>query len=174
MAKNSNPSHHSAIDQEILNDFAIKREQFEAYVHENKLPFVTCSGCSYPSISSKGHYEICMICDWEDDGSDDDLDSHFNEFLELHSISGPNKIALIENRITIGHALLQLANTIGGQVSHDPKYVLDTIKKYAKKISTIYKSIPMSANISHIGWQNAKNAKLELREQLIIPKILEA
>lgn len=30
-----------------------------------------CPCCGYPMLSERGGYEICALCDWEDDGQDD-------------------------------------------------------------------------------------------------------
>jgi hypothetical protein len=48
-----------------------------------------CPCCDYYTLSSRGNYDICPICFWEDDGVDlDDLDSY----------SGPNHMTLKEGR----------------------------------------------------------------------------
>ncbi len=31
----------------------------------------SCPCCGYPTLSERGGYEICPLCDWEDDGQDD-------------------------------------------------------------------------------------------------------
>ena len=31
----------------------------------------TCPCCGYPTLSERGAYNICPLCDWEDDGQDD-------------------------------------------------------------------------------------------------------
>lgn len=31
----------------------------------------TCPCCSYPTLSEPGGYNICLLCNWEDDGQDD-------------------------------------------------------------------------------------------------------
>lgn len=30
-----------------------------------------CPWCGYPTLDEKGSYEICILCDWEDDGQND-------------------------------------------------------------------------------------------------------
>lgn len=30
-----------------------------------------CPCCGYPTLQERGNYDICMLCDWEDDGQDD-------------------------------------------------------------------------------------------------------
>ena len=31
-----------------------------------------CPCCGYPTLDVRGDYEICLLCDWEDDGQDSD------------------------------------------------------------------------------------------------------
>lgn len=31
-----------------------------------------CPCCSYPTLEFRNDYEICLLCDWEDDGQDGD------------------------------------------------------------------------------------------------------
>lgn len=30
-----------------------------------------CPCCGFPTLGTRGQYEICTVCDWEDDGQDD-------------------------------------------------------------------------------------------------------
>jgi len=32
---------------------------------------INCPCCGYPTLTERRAYEICPICDWEDDGQDD-------------------------------------------------------------------------------------------------------
>ena len=48
-----------------------------------------CPCCDYYSLQSRGSYEICAICYWEDDGQDLD---------RLDAVSTPNHITLREAR----------------------------------------------------------------------------
>ena len=46
---------------------------------------VACPCCGYQSLGKRGQYEICKVCFWEDDGTDD-----------LDRPSGPNRMTLRE------------------------------------------------------------------------------
>ncbi len=46
-----------------------------------------CPCCHYITLSERGQYEICPVCFWEDDGSEDP-----------EEYSGPNHITLQEGR----------------------------------------------------------------------------
>ena len=46
-----------------------------------------CPCCQYKTLDMRGEYEICPVCQWEDDGNDDD---------SLYRYSSPNRMPLFE------------------------------------------------------------------------------
>lgn len=57
-----------------------KRNSFESLPSEINLGVgslfknisrVTCPCCGYPTLEERANYEICDLCNWEDDGQDD-------------------------------------------------------------------------------------------------------
>ncbi len=86
-------------------DFHTRRAFFDDY-HEKVLagrrdvyPRVlghTCPCCGYPMLSERVAFEICLLCWWEDDGSDD-AGEHARPG-DLDRPSGPNHITLREAR----------------------------------------------------------------------------
>ncbi|MBZ9712743.1 CPCC family cysteine-rich protein [Deinococcus multiflagellatus] len=46
-----------------------------------------CPCCGFLTLKRRGHYDICRVCFWEDDGGNDD-----------HRHSGPNHMTLGEAR----------------------------------------------------------------------------
>lgn len=48
-----------------------------------------CPACDYFTLSTRGEYDICPICFWEDDGLDLD---------KIDQVSGPNHLTLREAR----------------------------------------------------------------------------
>ena len=152
----------------ILNDFNRKRELFDNYLKKKKLKKTTCPGCSYPTLEERGNWDICMVCDWEDDGQDDTTESIFSDFMKKNNISGPNKISLIDNRIKIGQTLNDIAKNLNGQISQNPEQVINILRKAEKKKREIYKAIPMSATIEHIGFKQVGELRVNLLTELII------
>lgn len=62
---------------EALHD---RRQWFEAYTTRIEQGVVaplqaglryTCPCCGYPTLGERGGYQICELCNWEDDGQDD-------------------------------------------------------------------------------------------------------
>ncbi|SEM73559.1 Cysteine-rich CPCC [Chryseobacterium taichungense] len=56
-------------------------------MNENKNVSIQCYCCGYYTLEERGHYEICPVCFWEDDGA-----------WEPDQISGPNHMTLKEGR----------------------------------------------------------------------------
>lgn len=61
---------------------------------EDLLPFgmLGCPCCGHATLTERGGYNICPVCFWEDDGSDD---------ASVEILSGPNHITLREGRINV-------------------------------------------------------------------------
>ena len=54
------------------------------------LVLLACPCCGYATLETRGDYEICPICFWEDDGQDD-MDAHDDR-------RGPNRCSLASAR----------------------------------------------------------------------------
>ncbi len=167
MADANNYSMLNHSDIELLNFLLKRREIFDAYIDKNKLNLFTCPGCGYPTNSTRAEYDICVICDWEDDGYDDNSKSIFDDFLVKNKISGPNRISLIDNRLVISRLLFEIAKKENGQIVDDPKLVLVILEKNRMILRRIYKSIPGTADKSHVGWKEAAGIKLKILDELV-------
>lgn len=147
-------------DKKILSDFFVRRQSFDKYIAENKLNVFTCPGCGYPTLTGRGHYEICDVCDWEDDYQDD------KEADEVWS--GPNgNLSLTENRINIGKKIAEIAINKSGQVINDPAEVITIIKYYAGKKNTISKKMTGNETVEHPLWTEWMQVEGELQQALV-------
>lgn len=152
----------SETDKIILEMFYKKRRFFNEYIASNKLKLYTCPGCGYPTLSERGGWEICAICNWEDDNQDDS---------EAHEIwGGPNaNLSLTENRINIGKLLDGHRNE--GLVL-DKNYavnILKTIENFEERQSSIGKRMTGNENLQHPIWEEWKQIEKDL--QLAINKL---
>lgn len=146
-------------EKRILDDFYNRRAIFNKYLSENNIKnIVTCPGCSYPSIGELGCYEICTICDWEDDGQDDESADEI--------WGGPNKLlSLTENRLIIGKKLNQLCAILGRKLNLNGEEVLSTIKMmYLQNDIFITKNFTMETRSGDPVWNKYKeNQDLSLK-----------
>jgi len=87
-------------DKALIDEFQKRREAFwevcrkiwneygEPYETWNRYP---CPACGYPTLGELGNYDMCILCDWEDDGIDDN---------NIDEMSGPNSgYSLTEARL---------------------------------------------------------------------------
>lgn len=115
----------STLDQEgnqILIDFKTRRKIFDDFIAQEKLNLFTCPSCGYPSLSERGIYDICEICNWEDDRQDD---ARADEVW-----GGPNqKLSLTASRLIFG-AVLSDKLAHGKKLITDPAKVLKVIQEH--------------------------------------------
>lgn len=144
----------------ILIDFYQRRKLFNTYLNENKIEHHTCPGCGYPTLTERGRYEICSVCNWEDDNQDD------KEADEVWG--GPNsELSLTENRLNIGEQLARIAEEIGGRINTDPSMVLTILSKHDTKVSELFKAVPNDADLNHSIFKEYKTKEQELLRQLV-------
>lgn len=147
--------------QSILADFYERRKLFDNYLNENNINLHTCPGCGYPTLTERGSYEICSVCNWEDDNQDDkDADEIWG---------GPNSdLSLTENRLNIGKQLREIAEQTGGRINTNPAIVLNILSQHNDKIDLLLKTVPGDADINDPVFQQYKQEGQELLRQLVM------
>lgn len=142
----------------ILDQFRVRRNLFDNFITESRLSLYTCPGCGYPTLGERGGYEICSVCDWEDDGQDD------AEADEVRG--GPNhELTLTQNRITIGRILQNLAEQSHGVLNMNPQEVLKILDDHAVALHQI--DIPLEATLQHPAWKMRDEERDRLKQCLI-------
>lgn len=136
-------------DMQILADFKKRRTIFDSYLKENEMDLHSCPGCGYPTLSERGGYEICEVCNWEDDNQDD---KNADEIW-----GGPNSnLSLTENRLNIGRTLNQLADSLNGKVNQNPKRFFEIYNKHRIRMNSIDENKLMNADINDPIWTEYK------------------
>lgn len=147
-------------DKQLLNKFTEKRKLFDAYIESNKLELFTCPGCGYPTLSERGGYEICAVCNWEDDGQDNE---HADEIW-----GGPNqRLTLIENRINIGKALEEIADRWDGAINLHPDEIMRAFKRHEERMNAFDDDEMMDATTDDPIWKAWAAQKKVLLHELI-------
>lgn len=92
----------------MADDCEKKRQWFDQYVTRTGSGVIepekdnfcyTCPCCGYPTLTERGGYDICCLCNWEDDGQDD---PRADEVW-----GGPNgRYSLTEARVNFGRYLV--------------------------------------------------------------------
>lgn len=122
-------------ETEMLTAFQIRRAHYDTYLQANDIQLYTCPGCGFPMLAERNEFNICGLCNWEDDGQDDDANSILSVLHEQGiSLTGPNgNLSLKENRINIGRMLESYIELTDGEVDFDTANVLKTIEYYQQR-----------------------------------------
>lgn len=136
----------SQSDSVILSDFTVRRETFDWFIKEKNLELFSCPGCGFPTLSGRGDYEICDVCNWEDDGQDDKT--------AIEVWGGSNKgLSLIENRIKISRVLNAIADSVDGQIIKNPEIVMELLESHSKRMNSMSEMKLMHANRQDPIWR---------------------
>jgi hypothetical protein len=56
----------------LIDFFKLRRKYFDMLLKEKSINnLFTCPSCWFPTLSERRWYEICILCNWEDDWQDD-------------------------------------------------------------------------------------------------------
>jgi len=147
-------------DRQILADFHQRRKLFDNYLTENNIALYTCPGCGFPTLSKRGSFKICSVCNWQDDNQDNE---NADEIW-----GGPNyELSLTEKRLNIGRQLRQNASDFGGEINTDPLTVLKILSFHEQKISELFKVVPGDVNLDHPITKEYEEKGQELLKQLV-------
>jgi uncharacterized Zn finger protein (UPF0148 family) len=148
-------------EKEIIRHFFRRREIFDNFINTGIVSIFTCPSCGFPTLKERGKYEICPLCNWEDNYQDDEQADEV--------WGGPNyKLSLTESRIKIGKTIQKMESALNGHVNMIPISVISILNNHKKRIARISQSIPMNADRTHVGWKEWEDAKRELLHELII------
>jgi len=150
----------TAADNSILADFTTRRKAFDKYIKDNSLKFFTCPGCGFPTLDERGVYEICDVCNWEDDNQDDESADNI--------LGGPNSnLSLTQNRLNIGKTLKHLSDSLEGKVNDNPNEVISILTNHDNRMKAVSDKIPKTADISDPLWTEYKQESIKVLNDLI-------
>lgn len=133
----------------MSDDYQQRRAWFESYVARSETGVTAapsagvrypCPCCGYPMLWERGSYEICRLCDWEDDGQDD---PHAEEVW-----GGPNgSYSLAQARLNFRQHLVmydpvQRDTRIGGR---DGQHELDAKRQIVAAFNAMREAIDPSS-----------------------------
>lgn len=132
-------------DKLLLEQFTSRRKQFDKFICENGYGFYTCPGCGFPTLEERGCYQICPICEWEDNNQDDE---NANEVW-----GGPNyDLSLTEKRLKINIILNNLSDKLNGKINENGEDVLAILRNHQKRMKIIIKKISPNTEIYDPIW----------------------
>ncbi|MFT5874845.1 MAG: hypothetical protein ACI8WT_003824 [Clostridium sp.] len=117
-----------------------------------------CTCCGYPTLDSEGEYDICIICNWEDDGQGD-----YNADEVLGGLNG--KYSLTQARENFKEYLCMYESGEDMRITGgDTKEEIDL----KNELIIEYKVIKNYTNLPIYKKEYKKILKLELREPIVI------
>jgi len=150
----------TADDNIILADFTTRRKSFDKFISDNNLKIFTCPSCGFPTLNERGGYEICSVCNWEDDNQDDESTDEI--------WGGPNSnLSLTQNRLDIGKTLKQLADSLGGKLNDNHNEVISILTNHDKRMEVMSNKIPMTADRSDPLWTEYEQERKKVLTDLI-------
>ena len=107
----------------------------------------TCPCCGYPTLDERGGYEICPLCNWEDEGQDD---PHADEVW-----GGPNgRYSLTEARENFKKSLIMFGDNdprIGGADSALEKQAKESMIEVFEKMRGVNDSSELAILWSQVN-----------------------
>ncbi len=116
--------------QELLSVFQRRRSAIELFIKSEGLNSKCCPCCGYPALTERNAYEICIICDWEDDGQDD---KNADQML-----GGPNgELSLTEARINFEMNFRKFESSTGYKRIENPVEIMRIIEQQKNGLETL-------------------------------------
>ena len=110
--------------KDILDFFRKRRTAFDIYISQNGLQRIitTCKSCGFPTLNPTRFFEICQLCNWQDDVQDEhDADIAYG---------APNGESLTESRIEFGLELDEIGFNMNASIIQNPEIILTVLKEY--------------------------------------------
>ncbi len=122
----------------VRNDYI--SEQLSALLGDNIIvegeteDLHACPCCTYKTLSMRGHYFICPVCHWEDDGNNG------NDEASLNRYSSPNHMTLAEAKNHFNNLFIANSDTISktsllknqSMFRAQPAFIDDMARRYHK------------------------------------------
>jgi uncharacterized Zn finger protein (UPF0148 family) len=150
-------------DRKVLEEFEVRRSKINQYLRMYKVLRFTCPACAFPTLLDQGGFEVCAVCDWEDDGQDDeDADD---------ILGGPNgKLSLTEYRVATGYMLRTIVHDKKGVLVSDPKEILEIIASHVERMDKFLEENSLNVEQDHPVWDEWKKESAKLKTDLIKTK----
>ncbi len=147
-------------DLKILGDFRTRRDTLNKFLSQHSINLFSCPSCGYPTLTERDGYEICRVCNWEDDGQDD------KEADEIWG--GPNyQLSLTESRLNIGRQLKDIAEKVNGEIDGSPQNIVRILSEHDNTIKNILNNLPEEADLDHPFVKEYNEAGQELLYKLV-------
>lgn len=145
-------------EYDIVEEFKKRRAFFKKHLAMYHLQKYVCESCGFPTFKDEGAYDICCICDWEDNGYNDKHENWPNHCAH-------EKLTLTDYRIQSGKEVLEQPQTV-----HDLKRVIKAINYYDSflKFYFSHELFSMNPDKKSALYSKKQKALNQLKKQLRI------
>lgn len=138
-------------DEEVLKEFFERRKTFDQEIKKNNSTLSTCPSCGFPTIEEKGDFEICPICNWEDDTQDDPFE---NEIW-----GGVNRsLSLTESRLKFGSTLNDLSKDDATKIKSSLEEILKLLEKQKERLNEFDINKVIKSKLNDPIWKDYETA----------------
>lgn len=111
------------MDRELLADFGRRRDRFARALTDSNLIHHKhpCPACGFPTLTERAHYEVCVICLWEDGVPE----------VDPTLVAPPNYTSLMQARIHVSGMLRAFAQ------AHEIDDTIDTLVGRIKRFEAL-------------------------------------
>jgi hypothetical protein len=124
----------SGNDKEVIREIIDRRVVFEKFITDNNIERNVCPCCGFPSLVQRYTGEICILCNWADDGQDD---ATANEMREFHG-----DISLTQGRMKTGKWIKHMEDSLKGKLLNDPDALVKIFNQADKEMIDLNDSQP--------------------------------
>ncbi|MDB5272115.1 MAG: hypothetical protein JWO58_482 [Chitinophagaceae bacterium] len=150
----------TAEDNNLLSEFATRRAIILHFIRQQRKYVLTCPACAFPTLHHQGGFETCPVCDWVDEGQDDE---EADEIWKNRN----GKLSLTEYRVATGYALRTLCHEQKGSLVADPVEIIDVIEQHEARMDAFQETNSMNVDDDHPVWEAWKKEKAKLKLDLI-------
>lgn len=135
----------------LIKKIKNRRVMVDEYLRTHNISMCSCPSCGFPTITERMNYEICSICNWEDDGQDDG---------DAEQVRGANNnLSLTANRLLIEKTLKDLSVLLEGTIVSDPEEMINLIKIRDKDLNIVMEKFNYTVEFNNPIWDEFKRVQ---------------
>lgn len=156
-------SKYTKEEETYIDNVRQRRKFYDEYLSNKTFQLFTCPGCGFPTLTSREEYDICNVCNWEDEQE--------NEEQADEVLGSPNyDLSLNRNRINIERALQDIVKKQTGAVITDPDTVITILNNHKIRMLSFDSKISYDTDINDPIGTIRKELRVMVLQDLVVPK----
>lgn len=156
-------SKYTKEEETYIDNVRQRRKFYDEYLSNKTVQLFTCPGCGFPTLNTREEYDICNVCNWEDEQE--------NEEQADEILGNPNyDLSLNRNRINIERALQDIVKKQTGAVITDPDTVITILNNHKIRMLSFDSKISYDTDINNPIWTIRKELRVMVLQDLVVHK----